>query len=191
MSLLKESGAARVLDLGCGDGKLLRLLLQERQFTEIVGIDVSHQNIEWASERLRLDALPDWKRRRIKLIQGSLMYRDGRLEGYDAAAVVEVIEHLEVPQLASFERVVFEYAQPGFVIVTTPNQEYNVKWMSLPGGRFRHHDHCFEWTRPEFQAWAEQVAHTHGYTVYFAPAGPEDPDVGAPSQMGVFNRGRG
>ena len=116
------------------------------------------------------------------------MYRDGRLGGYDAAAVVEVIEHLDAPRLASFERVVFEYARPGFVIITTPNQEYNVKWMSLPGGRFRHHDHCFEWTRPEFQAWAERVADTHGYTVGFAPVGPEDPDLGAPSQMGVFRR---
>lgn len=52
----------------------------------------------------------------MKLIQGSLLYRDQRLHGYDAAAVVEVIEHLAPARLAAFERVLFAAARPGMVV---------------------------------------------------------------------------
>jgi len=185
---LKNSGAERVLDLGCGEGKLLQLLLKEKQFSTILGMDVSAQSLKKATDRLKLDDLPESQRNRIRLIQGSLMYRDKRLYGYDAAAVVEVIEHLDPPRLAAFERVLFEFAQPQTVVITTPNKEYNVMWPDLPAGKFRHRDHRFEWTRAEFQAWAARIAELFGYTVQFAPIGPEDTAVGAPSQMGVFTR---
>lgn len=71
----------------------------------------------WAAEPastapLNLDKLPSMRRYRIKLLHGSLIYRDKRLPGYDAAAVVEVIEHLDPPRLAPFERVLFECARP-------------------------------------------------------------------------------
>lgn len=186
LTVLKQSGVQRVLDLGCGEGRLLRLLLQDKQFTQILGMDVSHRVLENAVERLRLDQMPDFQRQRIELIHGSLMYRDSRLEGFDAAAVVEVIEHLDPPRLAAFERVLFECAHPGMVVITTPNREYNVMWETLPAGAFRHKDHRFEWTRAEFQSWATGIGERFGYTVRFLPVGPEDETVGAPSQMGVF-----
>lgn len=185
-AVLKQSGAQRVLDLGCGEGRLLRLLLDEKQFTKILGMDVSYRNLEIAAERLKLERMPERQRQRIELIHGSLMYRDPRLEGYDAAAVVEVIEHLDTPRLAAFERVLFECARPTTVVITTPNREYNVKWESLPAGTFRHKDHRFEWTRAEFQTWAEGICERFGYTVRFLPIGPEDANVGSPSQIGVF-----
>jgi 3' terminal RNA ribose 2'-O-methyltransferase Hen1 len=185
-AVLKQSGAQRVLDLGCGEGRLLRLLLDEKQFTKILGMDVSYRTLEIAAERLKLERMPERQRQRIELIHGSLMYRDPRLEGYDAAAVVEVIEHLDPPRLAAFERVLFECARPAAVVITTPNREYNVKWESLPAGTLRHKDHRFEWTRAEFQVWAESICERFGYTVRFLPIGPEDANVGSPSQMGVF-----
>ncbi len=186
VAALRGSGARRVLDLGCGEGQLLRALLQDRSFEEIVGMDVSHRALERAGEKLRLDRLPPMQRERIRLLHGSLIYRDQRLVGYDAAAVVEVIEHLDPERLAAFERVLFEYARPGTVVITTPNAEYNVRWETLPAGKFRHRDHRFEWTRPEFEAWAGEVSNRWGYLVRFLPVGPEDPEVGAPTQMGVF-----
>jgi 3' terminal RNA ribose 2'-O-methyltransferase Hen1 len=188
LSVLKGSGAKRVLDLGCGEGKLVQLLLADRQFEEIVGMDVSWRTLEIAAGRLKLDRLAPAQRNRVRLIHGSLVYRDVRLTGYDAAAVVEVIEHLDRPRLAAFERVVFESARPGTVVVTTPNAEYNVKWKGLPAGKFRHRDHRFEWTREQFQTWATQVAGRFEYAVRFLPVGDVDPVVGAPTQMGVFTR---
>jgi 3' terminal RNA ribose 2'-O-methyltransferase Hen1 len=115
------------------------------------------------------------------------MYRDKRLAGYDAATVVEVIEHLDAPRLTAFERVLFEAARPKTVIVTTPNAEYNVKFDSLPAGQFRHKDHRFEWTRDEFQQWSRRIGQRFGYDVRFLPIGEEDPQLGAPTQMGVFS----
>ncbi|MDB5340835.1 MAG: 3 terminal ribose 2-O-methyltransferase Hen1 [Planctomycetaceae bacterium] len=188
LAALRGSGASSVLDLGCGEGKLLRDLLADRQFQRIVGLDVSMRSLEFAQRRLKLDRLPDRQAERIKLIHGSLIYRDQRLANFDAAAVVEVIEHLDPPRLAAFERVLFEFARPKTVVVTTPNQEYNVKWETLPAGSFRHPDHRFEWTRHEFQEWAQRVAGQHGYNVRFVPVGPVDEIVGAPTQMGVFQQ---
>lgn len=187
LAVLKACEAARVLDLGCGSGKLLQRLMQEKSITQIAGMDVSHRSLEIAAERLGLERMPEKQRQRISLFQGSLMYRDSRLAGYDAATVIEVIEHLDPPRLAAFERVLFEFARPKTVILTTPNVEYNVKFETLPAGQFRHKDHRFEWTRQQFQNWAKGVAERFGYAVRFLPIGPEDPWVGAPTQMAVFN----
>ena len=188
LAALRSTNAKRVLDLGCGEGKLLRVLLDDRAFTEVVGIDVSHRALQIAHERLRVERLPARQRERIKLMQGSLMYRDQRLKGFDAAAVVEVIEHLDQPRLAAFERVLFEFARPGAVVLTTPNVEYNVRFETLPAGVLRHKDHRFEWTRAQFREWAQTIAERFGYAVRFLPVGPEDEAVGAPTQMAVFER---
>jgi len=186
LAALKASGATRVLDLGCGEGRLVQALLKEKQFAEIVGMDVSHRALEFARDRLRYDRLPPIQKERVRLLHGSLIYRDQRLAGFDAAALVEVIEHLDAPRLAAFERVLFDCARPKTVVITTPNCEYNVKWETLPAGKFRHRDHRFEWTRAEFQAWANGVAARFGYNARFLPVGPDDSAVGSPTQMGVF-----
>jgi 3' terminal RNA ribose 2'-O-methyltransferase Hen1 len=188
LAVLKNSGAKRMLDLGCSSGNLLRRLLEDRSFEHILGMDVSYRALEVAADRLHLDRLPPKQRERITLIQGSLSYRDRRLAGYDAAAVVEVIEHLDPPRLAAFERVLFEFARPPTVVVTTPNVEYNVRFETLPAGKLRHRDHRFEWTREQFQAWANTVATRFGYAVRFLPIGPEDAEFGPPTQMAVFTR---
>ena len=188
LEALKASGAARVIDLGCGEGKLLRRLLPDHQFSEIVGMDVASRTLDLAESRLKLDRLAPKQRERIRLLHGSLMYRDARLSGFDAAAVVEVVEHLDQPRLRAFERVLFEAARPGAIVLTTPNAEYNVKWPSLPAGQFRHQDHRFEWTRTEFQSWATDVASRFGYNAQFHPVGDEDSQVGPPTQMAVFTR---
>ncbi len=188
LAVLKGSGVKRILDLGCGEGRLLQLLMKEKQFTTILGMDVSHRVLEIAAERLNFERLPPMQRERISLIHGSLMYRDARLSGFDAAACVEVIEHLDPPRLAAFERVVFEFAHPLLIVITTPNAEYNVMWESLPAGKFRHRDHRFEWTRAEFEAWARKQCERFGYEVRFMGIGDADAQVGAPSQMAVFEQ---
>ena len=186
--VLKQCGAKRVLDLGCGEGKLLRRLLAEKQFEEIVGMDVSHRALKIAQDNLHHKQLPERQKERLRLFQGALNYRDKRLAGYDAAAVIEVIEHLDLPQLAAFERVLFEFARPYTVVLTTPNIEYNVKFEHLQAGPLRHKDHRFEWTRDEFHSWAMSISERFGYTVVFHPIGPTTEDVGAPTQMAVFTQ---
>jgi 3' terminal RNA ribose 2'-O-methyltransferase Hen1 len=183
---LGEAGARRVLDLGCGSGALLRKLLGDG-YEKVVGVDVSVRALEGAARRLGLEEMHDAERARIELWQSPLTYRDRRLEGFDAAALVEVIEHLDPPRLGALEQNVFAAARPGTVVVTTPNAEYNVRFPGLDGG-FRHPDHRFEWSRAEFGAWAEGVAGRHGYAVRLAGIGPDDDEVGTPTQMAVFMR---
>jgi len=184
---LKALEVKTILDLGCGEGKLLRRLLADRTFEQITGMDVSHRSLETAASRLRLERMPERQRKRIHLMQGSLLYRDKRLSGFDAGAVIEVIEHLDRPRLVAMERVLFEFARPRHVVVTTPNREYNVLFPTLPPGKLRHGDHRFEWTRAEFADWAGAIGVRFGYQVSFEPVGPVDEQHGAPSQMAVFS----
>jgi 3' terminal RNA ribose 2'-O-methyltransferase Hen1 len=186
LAALRDSGAARVLDLGCGQGELVRELLKDVRFTEIVGLDVSVRALTIAARRLKLDRMGERQASRVKLVQGSLAYTDNRLKGYDAAVLSEVIEHLDLPRLPALEYAVFGHARPRTVLVTTPNVEYNVRWETLPAGHARHGDHRFEWTRAEFRTWAHMVAERHGYMVEFGPIGPDDPEVGPPTQMALF-----
>jgi 3' terminal RNA ribose 2'-O-methyltransferase Hen1 len=188
VAAVKASGARSVVDLGCGSGPLLQALLKDRQFERIVGVDVSWGALGAAARRLGLDRMAPTQLERIDIFQGSLTYRDRRLNGFDAAVLMEVIEHVDPDRLPALERGLFGDARPVNVIVTTPNREYNVRFEQLPAGTLRHRDHRFEWTRPEFAAWARRVAERHRYRVRFLPVGPEDAEVGAPTQMGLFER---
>jgi 3' terminal RNA ribose 2'-O-methyltransferase Hen1 len=188
VSAIAESGSARVLDLGCGSGKLIAALLKLSQVRQVTGMDVSHHALQAAARRLHLDQLSPRARARIELLHGSLTYTDHRLRDFDAAAVVEVIEHLDPPRLDAFELSVFGSARPGVVVLTTPNGEYNALFAGLPDGTFRHADHRFEWTRAQFGDWATAVAARHGYQVTVSGVGPEDPALGSPTQLAVFSR---
>jgi 3' terminal RNA ribose 2'-O-methyltransferase Hen1 len=185
---LTECNAKTVIDMGCGEGKLLQRLLKDPTFEKITGCDVSIRALEKARSRLRIDRLSSSQQARITLIQTALTYRDKRLAGYDAAALIEVVEHLDPSRLNMFERAVFGFAAPRTVIVSTPNSEYNALYPTLPGGQFRHDDHRFEWTRAEFQGWATQVAEEFGYQVEFEAIGPSDDVHGSPTQGAIFVR---
>ncbi|SDH38326.1 3' terminal RNA ribose 2'-O-methyltransferase Hen1 [Nonomuraea jiangxiensis] len=186
LAKLAELGATSVIDLGCGQGELVGALLAQPRFARVGGMDVSSMALTIAARKLRLDRMPDAKRARLTLFQGALTYTDRRLSGYDAAVLMEVVEHVDPSRLEALERVVFGNARPPHVLVTTPNIEYNVRYEFLTG--LRHPDHRFEWTRAEFAAWASRVAARYGYRVAYEPVGDDDPEVGPPTQMGVFTR---
>ena len=188
LSKISDSGAKTVLDLGCGEGKLLRDLIKDKSIEKIAGMDVSIRSLEIAHKRIGLDRLPSRIKDKISLFHGSLMYKDKRFAGFDAAIVMEVVEHLDPPRLAAFEKVLFRHAKPKTVILTTPNREYNAMWENLPEGAMRHSDHRFEWTRDEFREWAGTLAEQYNYSIAYYTIGPESSSIGSPTQMGVFER---
>lgn len=185
---VRTVGAGRVVDLGCGEGRLLQRLVQEPDVTEVLGVDVSVAAIERAERRLRLDEMSERRRERIRLVQGALTYTDERVKGFDVATVVEVIEHLDGDRLDSFAAALFGHAAPKAVVVTTPNREYNANFERLGAGGFRHGDHRFEWTRDEFAAWTNSIEAAFGYRGERSGIGPDDPVHGPPTQMVVFRR---
>ena len=187
-TVLADSASARVADLGCGEGRLVAMLLREPSVARVLGVDVSHRALERTAQRLHLDTMADRQRDRVDLLQSSLTYADARLAGLDAAVLMEVIEHVDPPRLGALEQTMFGAARPGTVVVTTPNAEHNVRFPDLRPGAMRHPDHRFEWTRPQFRDWAAGVAGRRGYQVRFLPVGPDDPEVGPPTQLAVFTR---
>ncbi len=188
VAAVQAASPRSVVDLGCGEGRLLGRLLRDTSVDRILGVDVSYRSLTVAARRLRLDGMAPRQRERIELRQGGLTYLDASLAGFDVACLIEVIEHIEPWRLDALERTVFGEARPSRAIVTTPNIEYNVRFEGMTSGRLRHADHRFEWTRAEFAEWAEGVAARHDYSVEFAPIGPDDPEVGSPTQMAVFSR---
>ena len=189
LDTFRAAGARRVLDVGCAEGRLLRRLADAPEFTAITGAEASVRALEIADRRLKLKRRRKSPDGRIQLIHSALTYRDARLAGYDAAAVVEVIEHIDPERLDAFERALFGYARPGLIALSTPNCEHNVRFDGLEAGQLRHRDHRFEWTRAEFESWARSTAERHGYTVETGGIGPDDPEVGAPTQRALFRRG--
>lgn len=188
MTALKDVGARRVADVGCGEGALLRRLLVDPVFTQITGSDVAARELAKAEEALNLRELSDRQRERIRLIQSSATYHDPRLRDQDAIVLMEVVEHLEPERLPALVGSIFGDAKPGAVIVTTPNADYNPLYPALPAGRFRHPDHRFEWTRAEFADWAATVGATHGYVVEHRTIGEVDAAAGSPTQLALFRR---
>jgi 3' terminal RNA ribose 2'-O-methyltransferase Hen1 len=186
--LIQQLGAQSALDLGCGEGKLLRRLLDIPKLKRIVGMDVSMRSLQVAADRLKLDRMSERQRERLELLHGSLIYRDQRLSGFDVASVIEVIEHLDPHRLASFARVLFVHVASQHIVITTPNVEYNVRFENLPAGQFRHTDHRFEWTRAEFESWATAQAAAHGYAVRFFGIGVMDETLGTPTQAAHFSK---
>jgi 3' terminal RNA ribose 2'-O-methyltransferase Hen1 len=188
LAAVRSTGARRVGDLGCGEGTLVRDLLADRTIEQVVATDVSARALQLAARKLRLDRMTEQQRRRLDLFQSSLTYRDDRLAGLDAAVLMEVIEHVDLPRLDALELTVFGHAAPSAVVVTTPNVEHNVRFETLPAGSMRHRDHRFEWTRAQFQEWANRVAASYGYAVRFLPVGTDDPEVGPPTQLALFTK---
>ncbi len=184
IEVLNQRGAKNVVDLGCGEGELLQRLSEESSLKKITGVEVSSTALAKAQKRLSIAELNE-QPSRVQLLRGSAVYQDKRLKGCDAVTIVEVIEHIDCDRLPAFEHVVFEFIQPATVIVTTPNIEYNGLY-PVPANSLRDSDHRFEWTRPEFQRWAKGVSQKYGYTVEFQSIGSEYPEVGSPTQMGVF-----
>jgi 3' terminal RNA ribose 2'-O-methyltransferase Hen1 len=186
---LLDLSPGSVIDLGCGSGQFLQRLVQTPSFTRVAGCDVSARSLQHAARRLRTDRMSERQASRVELFHGALTYEDPRMSGFDAAVLMEVIEHVDPPRLGALERVVFGAARPGAVIVTTPNSEYNARYEGLHG--MRHPDHRFEWDRAQFAQWAGRVAAAHGYAVTLGGVGDADEVLGAPTQLAVFTRNTG
>ena len=183
-----NSGARSVIDLGCGEGRLTSMLLSEPQIRKVTAVDVSVSALEKAARRLKLDRMAAFRKDKLDLIQGSLTYKDSRFEGHDCACLVEVLEHIDPSRIPALERVVFEFAVPQTVIVTTPNREYNANYENMKENSLRHSDHRFEWSREEFSNWSNHVCEKFGYSCEIKGIGENDMNLGSPTQMGVFTR---
>jgi len=188
LSELKNSGARSVLDMGCGEGRLLQLLMKEKNFTAIAGTDVSAVVLSRAADNLKLDRMAKEGKERVTLFQSSLCYRDKRFKNYDALLIVEVIEHLDENRLPSLEAVIFADAAPETIIITTPNFGYNVNYTGIRENQFRHSDHRFEWNRVQFHAWADSAAARNNYSVRYEDIGDKDENQNTPTQMAVFRK---
>lgn len=184
--MIHQLDVRKVVDLGCGEGKYLKAYLKIAKLDEIVGVEVAPATLEKAEQRLKLERLPERLRDKLILLQGSLTYKDDRLKNKDLATCIEVIEHIDEDRLDAFQASVFGHAKPKYVIITTPNVEYNATFENMPEGKFRHSDHRFEWDRKTFEKWCNNLCEKYGYQVSFDTIGEVHEELGAPTQMALF-----
>lgn len=184
MGVLRADGARTVADLGCGSGALLRRLVADPRFTRIVGVDASLEALATAERLLRAERADP---ARVSLRHGSFLDPGAELAGFDAAVMVEALEHVDPALLSRLERGIFAALRPRLVVLTTPNRDYNAR-LGLAEGRLRHPDHRFEWSRARFRAWAGGVAARNGFAAEFREVGRSDPLLGSATQMAVFRR---
>ena len=178
LAALAEVGAETILDLGCGEGPLLLRLAQQPGVRRVVGVDQSAEALD--TLRKCLSAAPEAVRRKVELVHGSMTKANENLTGFDAAVLVETIEHIDPDRLSLLERAVFAAMNPRTVIVTTPNSDLNGR-LGVPAHRLRHPDHRFEWGEARFRSWAGGVARRNGYEVGFR-------DVAGATQMALFRQ---
>ncbi|KAJ3191065.1 proteasome core particle subunit beta 2 [Irineochytrium annulatum] len=179
LSILKRHKVVSMIELGCGEGNVISIALNDTNVNAVVGVDILEERLLLAANNC---APNDYDRNNLReqpitlyLYHGSLTTADDRLLGYDGIICTEVIEHLDPPVLAEFPRITLGIYRPRVLVVTTPNAEFNVSFPDLkygtPEAVFRDDDHRFEWTRREFQEWASEIAESFGYGVSFSGVG--------------------
>lgn len=182
VSWLRGEGARSVVDFGCGRGVLLERLGREPAFTHLLGVESSREALAMA----RQDVLAH-RTDQVQLLNASFTDPALSVGEFDAGVMLETIEHVNPGELSGVERTVLARVRPRFLIVTTPNAEYN-PLLGLPPGAFRDPDHRFEWNRARFRQWCRRVAERHGYRVNFQGIGEQDPELGTPTQAALFRR---
>jgi 3' terminal RNA ribose 2'-O-methyltransferase Hen1 len=174
-----------VVDFGSGEGKLSVQLGFVEGITEILAVE--------PSESASLKALERFNKVKNKekfvipeLLWGSLFYYDERLKDKDVIILCEVIEHIDETRLPKAMDTLLHDYQPGALIITTPNREYNELYDMEE--HLRHNDHRFEWTRAEFRQWCTERNYSNDYELLFDGIGEEHPSHGFPTQMCIFKR---
>ena len=97
----------RLLDLGCGDGRLAALALEARPgITEVVAVDRSPAMLERATARFREDG-------RVEVRSGDLAAPLGALGSFDVVVSGFAIHHLEHDRKRGLFAEVAEHLRPG------------------------------------------------------------------------------
>jgi len=131
-----EKGELKVLDVGCGDGRIYPFLLNEGLVAKnIHGVEVSHARID------RCNAL-GWKNAKYIASGSELPYKDGT---FHIINFMEVVEH--VP-LDNIDAVLYEIRRvlikDGVLLITTPNYPikrfYDIYAAMVHGKKERWHD---------------------------------------------------
>ncbi|XP_015433684.1 PREDICTED: uncharacterized protein LOC107189628 isoform X2 [Dufourea novaeangliae] len=184
----------KVVDFGCAELDFLVYLKNTPGIEEILCVDIDRSILESRKEK-GAPLISEYIRARttpllIEICEGSVTHNDKKLEKTDAVVCIELIEHLYPDTLRDFPYNVFGFIKPKVAIITTPNADFNVLFPNFSG--FRHPDHKFEWTRQQFQEWAEDIVSRYSdYAVTFDGIcnGPEGTEhLGACSQMAIFHR---
>lgn len=181
--LLLHHGARRIVDLGCGAGRLLAELLAYSHFATVTGVDSSAAALAIARQAHPADLASH----RLTLLHGSITEPHPGVVGVDAVTLVEVVEHLDPGRLSKVEHTVFRSYHPAIAVITTPNAEYN-PLLGLGHGERRDPEHRFEWSRERFQVWAGGVARRNGYRQQFGGIGEPHRELGHPTQYALFHR---
>ncbi|XP_011506208.1 PREDICTED: uncharacterized protein LOC105368784 [Ceratosolen solmsi marchali] len=184
----------KIVDFGCSELELFYYLKNLTGVEELLFVDIDKSILEACKEKAQ-PVTTDYMHAKtnsfiVRILQGSVTEADKHLENSDAVICMELIEHLYPEPLIELPYNIFHFIKPQVVIITTPNADFNVLYPKMI--KYRHPDHKFEWSRQQFQDWANNIiSRFPEYTVTFhgicyGPAGTEE--FGASTQMAVFHK---
>ena len=146
-SLLKATGAEKILDAGCGEGFVVSYLLQGNDRLAITGIDCSPQAIEMARQMV-----PG-----VLFDVGDLREMPYGDDSFDLVMCLEVLEHLPDPHkgLRELRRVTSTHC-----LVSVPHEPFFRATNFLRGKHVpawgRDPEHLQHWTARQFRRLVEQ-----------------------------------
>lgn len=135
--------------MGCGNGKVLTYICRCMPGIELYGVDKSEKQCRKLKRKFSGHG-------NVNIIFGDFLKGDFEIVPVDMVLIIEVIEHLDMGEVFALLQALCFKLRAKYILVTTPNKDYNKNLDILTEKGLRNKDHKFEFTYEELIAFMER-----------------------------------